>query len=291
MPKLNFGYLSLVTVLCFLLTAPVCEASFEEVTTVSFQSLCQGDIAWGDFDNDGLTDVAISGIEFTSEYGQRYFTKIYRNEGDGTFTDINANLPDVRWGALAWGDFNNDGLLDLAVTGARLPSEGDPITCIYRNDGNGIFTDINAGLPGMINSSAAWGDFNNDGLLDLAVCGTSSESTWTTKIFKNEGNGVFSDIDAAVPGVYGGQIAWGDSNNDGYIDLAICGRANTGPIAAIYLNKNGDGDFVDSGVTLSGAETGAALAWGDYNSDGHLDLVIAGTSQYGRITRIYRNNG
>jgi len=240
-------------------------------------------VAWGDFNGNGRLDLAVSG--WTAYDGVKH-TKIYRNNGDGTFTDIDAGLTGVSSGALAWGDFNGNGLLDLAVSGL---SDSGRITKIYRNNGNGTFTDINAGLPGVI-GSIVWGDFNNNGLLDLAISGATgtSSSERITRIYRNNGDETFTDINAGLTGLSSWSVvAWGDFNGNGLLDLAISGFYTEGAthnITKIYRN-NGDGSF--TGVESGLPQVRGSVAWGDFNNNGKLDLAVSYSSE----TKIYTNKG
>jgi hypothetical protein len=249
-------------------------------------------VAWGDYDNDGDLDFAICGR--ISEK-LKWISRIYRNNGDNTFTDIGAGLPAGDNGSLAWGDYDNDGDLDLAISVYHIEGGSYWTTRIYKNSGNDTFTNINAGLPGVCYSSLAWGDYDNDGDLDLALCGypgwdsAKDAPGRITRIYRNNGDNTFTDIGAELPNVLDGSLAWGDYNNDGYLDLAISGTygySGTGSdfITRIYRN-NGNGGFTYA-VGLTGV-TDSSLAWGDYDNDGDLDLAVAGWP----YSKIYRNNG
>ncbi len=241
------------------------------LTSVQYSAL-----AWGDYDNDGDLDLAIAGNS-----GDTYISKIYRNDG-GTFTDIGAGLTGVRDGSLAWGDYDNDGDLDLAIAGY---SSGGCVSKIYRNT-NGVFTDIGVGLTGVQCSSLAWGDYDNDGDLDLALAGYSDIAR-TSKIYQNI-NGIFTDIGAGLTGVALASLAWGDYDNDGDLDLAIAGSDGSHGVSKIYRNTNGV--FADIGAGLAGFYS-CSIAWGDYDNDGDLDLAVAGSSvNYLYVSKIYRNN-
>ena len=112
------------------------------------------------------------------------------------------------------------------------------------------FSDAGSLLPPLANSTAAWGDYDNDGLPDLLLSGTLPSSAAVTRIYHNNGDGSFSTVSAGLPGVAGGAAAWGDYDNDGKLDLVLIGSTSSGSIAKIYHNT-GSG-FADSGVSLPG---------------------------------------
>ena len=188
----------------------------------------------------------------------------------GSFVDIAADLPGVDRCSLSWGDYDNDGDLDLALAGDTGPTF---ITKIYRND-NGNFVDINAGLVGVAFCSLAWGDYDNDGDLDLALAGNTG-STRVSKIYRND-NGSFVDINAELPGVDYCSLAWGDYDNDGDLDLALVGHTGSERLSRIY--RNDKGSFVDISAGLTGV-SGGAVAWADFDNDGDLDIVVAGEGE------------
>ncbi len=239
-----------------------------------------GQATWGDYDNDGFQDVAIAGYSAGAP-----LARIYHNNGDGTFTDINASLTPVGYAALAWGDFNNDGRLDLLLTGNP---GGQLVSQIYRNEGHGVFTNVNAGLVGVYQGSVAWGDYNNDGWLDILLTGDTGAYTTTSRIYRNEGNGTFTDIGAAIASAGTSSAAWGDYNNDGRLDILLTGSGNTfdsGRFTQIYRN-DGNGVFTALDPGLPAVRYGS-VAWGDYDNDGRLDVLLTG---YGNAA-VYRNNG
>ncbi|TLY30614.1 MAG: hypothetical protein E6K56_06665 [Ignavibacteria bacterium] len=196
--------------------------------------------AFADYDNDGDQDLLITGLTDNYIAGN---TKLYRND-KGVFHWVPTDLPPVWAAGVAWGDYDNDGYLDLAITG-RLSNvyPEQPITRIYRND-HGHFVDSGIRLIDVDFSAVAWGDFDNDGDLDLVVTGTPDlGATVVTKIYRNDGNGVFTDMDVAIPGTSYSSLAWGDYNGDGYLDLAISGFTNGGATTRIYRNNLGSGTF------------------------------------------------
>jgi len=237
-------------------------------------------MVWGDYDNDGDLDIL-----FTGYTGSVYFSRVYRNDGAGLFSDISAGLKEVWQGSVAWGDYDNDGDLDILLTGL----DGvDPIARVYRNDGAGGFIDISAELTGVRSSSVAWGDYDNDGDLDILLTGDSG-SGFLSRVYRNDGAGVFTDISAGITGVCYSSVAWGDYDNDGDLDILLTGyTSGFEGISRVY--RNDGGAFTDIGAGVSGVSFGS-VAWGDYDNDGDLDILLTGDSGSGLISRVYRNDG
>ena len=244
-------------------------------------------VAWGDYDGDGDLDALVTGL---GRIG--YSTKIYRNDGDGVFTDINAWFPGIRYGtAVAWGDYDNDGDLDLLIAGESVQQE--LFARIYRNDGSGVFTDIGASLPDLWNyPSVAWGDYNNDGNLDILLTGLTG---WTaperiSRIYRNNGDGSFADIHASLEGVYYGAAMWGDYDNDGDLDILITGKGANGGVTRLYRNDGAD-TFSDIHAPFPPLNESAA-AWGDSDNDGDLDIILSSTPDYTYYARywLFRND-
>jgi hypothetical protein len=194
-------------------------------------------------------------------------------------------LPAVAEGSAAWGDYDNDGKLDILLTGS---SGSVSISKIYRNEGNGVFTDINAGLTGVFYSCLAWGDYDNDGKLDILLAGDTGSSN-IAKIYQNDGNGVFTDIEAGLTGVAACSVAWGDYNNDGALDILLTGNDSSySPVAKAYQNDGGD-IFTDINAGLTGVYD-SSVAWGDYDNDGAMDILLTGDTGSAHIAKIYHNN-
>jgi len=252
----------------------------------SIVGVSDGSVAWGDYDNDGDLDLLITG----NNNGTR-ISKIYRNDGNGSFVDIGAALTGVDNSSVAWGDYDGDGDLDILLTGSTGSAS---ISKVYRNDGNGVFTDIGAGLTGVAaggvgGGSAAWGDYDNDGDLDILISGSDGTNNFT-KVYRNDGNGVFTDIGAPLPGVIG-SVAWGDYDNDGDLDIALAGFDGTNRIGKVY--RNDGGTFVDTFAAIARMSS-CSLAWGDYDNDGDLDLLMAGAVTNGGgilpTSSVFRND-
>ncbi len=193
-------------------------------------AIYQCSLAWGDYDSDGDLDLALAGLDSSiTRVG-----KVYSNDG-GVFTDIGAGLTAVYTCSLAWGDYDSDGDLDLALAGGWYDGTGHNDSKADRNDG-GAFADIGAGLTGVRWCSLAWGDYDNDGDLDLALAGSQ-----VSKIYRNDG-GVFTDIGAGLVGVRYCSLAWGDYDSDGDLDLALAGGWYDGTWhyeSKVYRNDGG----------------------------------------------------
>jgi uncharacterized membrane protein YeaQ/YmgE (transglycosylase-associated protein family) len=153
------------------------------------------------------------------------------------------------------------------------------------------FVDIGAALAGVGYSSAAWGDYDNDGDLDILLTG-SSAGIRVSKVYRNDGGGAFSDINAPLTGVMRSSVAWGDYDNDGDLDILLAGATGgypiTNPVSKIYRN-DGAGTFTDIGAALVAVDE-CSLAWGDYDNDGDLDILLTGLAG-APTSQVYRNDG
>ncbi len=252
-----------------------------------------GAVAWGDYDNDGLLDILLTGLDTNGQF----ISQVWRNTGNG-FVNINAGLPGVAYNSVAWGDYDNDGRLDILLAGiTNTLNNGFPgVAEVWRNTGSG-FTNINAGLPGIWYGSSAWGDYDNDGRLDVLLTGSSnSDFSADTELWRNTGSG-FTPISTGLPGIMLGSIAWGDYDNDGQSDIAFIGATDlsaSGITAGIWRNT-GSGFTNLTGTGLPGTEYGS-LAWGDYDNDGRLDILVTGATGFdtnsnpgGFISQVWRN--
>ena len=234
---------------------------------------------FADYDNDGWLDLFVIGSDDRAH--------VFRNTGDGTFTDQTAKaaISDVR--GMEKGifvDLDHDGDLDLLLVG----SAG---IRAYRNNLDGSFTDATTsfGLTGGAASDADFADLDGDGRTDLIVMGAAG-----TKLFHNGGAQRFSDITAAagLSASRGSTAVVGDYNNDGFLDIFVAGGARS---AEFWINK-GDGSFTrdtraNSAATTIGP-TAAATAFFDYDNDGWLDVVIAATTGTGTPDLfVLRNDG
>lgn len=240
-----------------------------------FGSLATVALAWGDVDNDGDLDLAVgNGI-----LGPEQANYLYINNGDGSFT-ARAEFGEGQSDSLVWGDFDNDGDLDLAVGNGGFASVEQ--NYLYVNDGFGNF-DGRAEFGADDTTVVAWGDANNDGLLDLAV---GQFNNGQDLLYINKGDGTFEEQPA-----FGARdtntLAWGDYDNDGDLDLVV-GSGDFGSADQNYLYVNqGDGTFVE--FAAFGLGSTDSVAWADYDGDGDLDLAV-GNEHHPTTNYFYENN-
>src|SRR6185503_18528917 len=147
---------------------------------------------------------------------------------------------------------------------------------ILRNDGSHTFTDISgtASLTGVSSGSAAWGDYDNDGKLDLLITGTTGSAA-STRLYHNDGGNSFSFVPTSLAASERGAAAWGDVDGDDDLDVVLTGctdDACSGRLAELYHNDGG-GTFVQLTVTPSALrpESDGTAIWGDYDIDGNPD--------------------
>jgi len=287
-----------------------------------------GGVGFFDCDNDGRLDIVVTNGSSVDRYsaGGDLMVTLYHQGADGKFTNISeqAGLTVKGWGmGVAVADFDNDGNLDLFVTGYGH-------SALYRGLGNCKFEDVTekAGLGGITGfaTGAAWGDYDRDGNVDLFVsryvhvdmnhlpafgsdekfcrfkgvlvqCGPWGMPGEGDYLFHNRGNGTFEDVSKKA-GMddpqhrYGLGAIWADYDNDGWPDLFLANDA--GP-NFLYHNRH-DGTFDEvgmlSGVALGndGQELGSmGVDFADYDHDGKLDLFV--TNYTDQVNNLYRNLG
>jgi hypothetical protein len=284
-------------------------------------------VAFYDYDNDGWLDIYIvNGTRLEGfPAGQEPSSHLFKNNRDGTFTDVTvkAGLVHTGWGqAVCIGDYDNDGFDDLFTTyfGKNI---------LYHNNGDGTFTDVSekAGVAGdgkRWNTGCTFVDYDRDGRLDLFVanyidmdlktapvpesgpclykgvmvaCGPPGLVGGKNILYHNNGDGTFSDVSEkagifSASGTYGLGVLAADLDNDGWPDIYV---ADDSTASALYQNKK-NGTFVDiateAGCALSAdgkPQAGMGIAAADYDLDGNLDLVK--TNFAGDTPSLYHNLG
>jgi len=285
-----------------------------------------GGVALLDYNNDGLLDIFFTNgasIPSLDKSDQRYWNRLYRNNGDGTFTDVteSAGLKGKCYsmGAAA-ADYDNDGFTDLYVTGYNCNQ-------LFHNNGDGTFTDVTdkAGVGGIIprygkawSVAAGWFDYNNDGLLDLfvvnylnydiksaslcvqqglpAYCSPVDFLGTPNILYRNNGDGTFTDVsqqshisDFVGKGM---GLSFADYDGDGFTDIFV----SNDTLQNYLLHNNGDGTFSEVGLqagvaynSFGDAVAGMGTDFRDLDNDGKPDIFE--TAMFGEGFPIYHNLG
>jgi len=291
----------------------------------TFETMAGG-VAVFDYNNDGLLDIfftngaAIPSLEKT---GPEYWNRLFRNNGDGTFTDVTekAGLKGIGYSmGVAAADYDNDGFVDLYVTGVNRNQ-------LFHNNGDGTFTDVTekAGVTGIIpkygkawSIAAGWLDYNNDGRLDLfvvnylnydiktatlcrnqglpAYCSPVDFLGMPNILYRNNGDGTFTDVsEPSHISKYVGKamgLAFDDYDDDGFTDIFV----SNDTFENYLLHNNGDGTFTNvalsAGVAYNAfgnAIAGMGAEFVDINNDGLPDIFE--TAMFGEGFPLYRNLG
>ena len=240
----------------------------------------EGGADWGDYDNDGYLDLLITG---TTNNGAT--TRLYRNTDNG-FVDANLGFKALDLASLKWGDYDNDGDLDFVVTGR---GDGDTHNSILYTNTGAVFEGDASQLPGVLEGSVDWGDYDNDGDLDLLLTGLLGSLDNFAGVFRNDG-GRFTDIEAGLTGIRRGGIAWVDYDVDGDLDILTTGRIDNVINRRTFLYSNDEGVFTPESTPFPDVDL-SSVAWGDYDEDGDPDLLITGTTGSEFVARVFRNDG
>ncbi len=276
-----------------------------------------------DYDNDGWPDIYIANgasVPSLSKIDRSYFGRLFRNNADGTFTDVTARAGIGGSGfsmGVAAADYDNDGWPDLFVTGVGFNT-------LYHNRGDGTFEDVSerAGLRrnGGWTIAAGWFDYDNDGLLDLfvvryvvwdpaaepycgdprpgfrAYCHPKLYASLPNALYHNEGNGTFRDVSSESGiGAYAGKgmgVVFGDYDGDGPLDVFVANDS----VPNFLFHNEGGGHFREVGVEAGVAfnEDGVAASsmgadFRDYDNDGREDLLV--TALTNERFELFRNLG
>ena len=145
-----------------------------------------------------------------------------------------------------------------------------------------VFTETTSSITGYSNGKTAWGDYDNDGDLDILICGLDDEGTPESKIYRNDGNGNFTDqTHIGLIGLADGDCGWQDYDGDGYLDILLTGADQADiPQSVIYRNTGSNSFTRQTGIVLTGLFNGSA-DWGDYDNDGDPDIL---TVSYTHLT-------
>lgn len=268
-----------------------------DLSEVAASSGLGGSVAGGNPHGVGVGFVDIDGDTFHDIVlitGEGTDSQVYRNNGDGTFSDftddsnIGTILENVDGYSVASADYDRDGDLDLYV-GAM------PRDFLLRNNGSGVFTDVttaagaggpNSTQPNSSSKIVAWGDYDNDGLMDIAVSSSTFDSgrasTANAYLLRNLGNGQFSDVSAAsgiaaAPDGNPCAMMWSDFDSDGDQDLWIWNDRNPPDNRALLRNDGSQFTDITESSRIDEVDSGNPMGidGADVDHDGHLDYYIS----------------
>ncbi len=291
----------------------------------TFETMAGG-VALFDYDNDGFLDVFFTNgaaIPSLEKSDPSYFNRLFHNNHDGTFTDVTekAGLQGAGYSiGVAAGDYDNDGFVDLYITGVNRNQ-------LLHNNGNGTFTDLTekAGVMGVIpkygkawGANAGWFDYDNDGRLDLFVADYLNYDMKTASpcvqagipaycspvgflgtpniLYHNNGDGTFTDVsEQSHIAQYVGKamgLAFADYDNDGFTDIFV----SNDTFQNFLFHNNGNGTFTEVGITAGVAYNafgnvvaGMGTDFRDLDNDGKPDIFQ--TAMFGEGFPIYKNLG
>jgi len=274
-----------------LIAAPASSQTFIKITdtanpiaTDPVSAMTFAGASWMDFDNDGRVDLFVANVA------------LYRNLGGGAFAKIVIPGNNGRFG-ISWADIDNDGDLDLAA--ASVTGLGG--SRLFRNQGAAGFERVLTGAwadsLGLSGWACAWGDYDADGLVDLAITGFGS-ATLRNKLLHNLGNASFvrdTTTDVTVDPAPHTVPSWSDFDLDGDLDLSIGAGPANGSLGPDYFYRNlGPGttprlDRITTGALATDIRDGQICNWIDYDNDGDLDVYI--TNYLNQSNHLYRNDG
>ncbi|MEP0263044.1 FG-GAP-like repeat-containing protein [Dokdonia sp.] len=234
--------------------------------------------SWGDYDKDGFLDLFLVSRFFDSD---SKFNTLYKNNGDGTFTDVSITANLIQENSLSfcssWIDYDNDGWQDIYISNDKIQNEN----ILYHNNGDGTFTNVAeaAGAAIAIDAmSTTIGDYNKDGWLDIYVANTQEGNAF----LKNNGDGTFIDV-AYENGTLFESVAWSsvflDADNDADLDLYVSAsvtNVDSGQLSAAYYDNDGFGLYtIPENI---GLEEDVSISYGnaigDVDNDGKYDIAV-----------------
>ena len=265
------------------------KGGYTQMSELPFEKLSRSSVAFADIDGDKDQDLLLSGFHSKSFKG---ITKLYLNDGKGSFTEVKeAGLQGVDFGAIAFADVDNDQDQDIFITGTDAAFKN--VALLYLNDGKGRFQETEINVAGVARGAVAFADVDGDQYKDLLVTGVDAQFKPTTILYKNQGNGNFSSVsNTSFVGVQGSSLAFADIDGDNDMDVLVAGLSKKLGATTILYENDGTGSFqLVKDSPFEGIRDGA-LAFGDFDGDNDLDVLIAGLDKNKKnVATLYQNNG
>lgn len=250
---------------------------FTEVVGTPFEPAFYSSVAFADVDGDNDLDLFLSGRD-SLNFGS--IATLYTNDGLGNFTEVmGTNLVECDFGAIAFADVDGDNDPDLLITGEGYTEH---VAKLYTNNGSGVFTEA-MGTPftGVSNSFVGFADMDGDNDLDVLISGSDANGTGLTKLYTNDGTGVFTEVTgtpfaSVQPGEDGIGIA--DVDGDGDLDVLVTGAFGFFMYTTKLYTNDGTGVFTEASGT-SFEPLAGAIAFADIDGDSDQDFLFLGYNQ------------
>ncbi|MDN5201886.1 FG-GAP-like repeat-containing protein [Fulvivirgaceae bacterium BMA10] len=239
-----------------------------------------GSSEWIDYNSDGLLDIFINGFKIGDE--DINHGTIFRNEGDNSLVKAEiSKFTRVLYGDQDWGDYNNDGHLDLILIGTTSGFNSENVTKIYKNLGNDSFVEINHSLPRISRGNVYWIDLDMDGDKDIFLMGLDSELNFLANVYENKGNDTFEASTEVYSGGSGrinfnkNSSVWADFDNDGDSDGILGYSSKTGGYGVKLFENLGNLNFNEIKVQLPQYNY-TSIDIFDFDNDNFLDIAMSG---------------
>lgn len=232
--------------------------------------LYRGDAAMADFNMDNAPDLLITGENASGDKK----SILYKNNKNGTFSEVSVSLPLLSYSSVAWLDVENDGDMDFFMAGQDTANAF--ISVIYINNRNEAFQAVTVtGVPPFSNGSVAMADLNRDNFPDLVAGGIDENNNYFSDVYLGTGKGTFVAQNTNLPPLAFNRVSTPDFNADGYADIAISGISRTNVRTTKIYRNNLGAAFLPISSTFSNVDNGG-IAWGDVDNDGFADVFFCG---------------
>lgn len=263
-------------------------------SNVGLEGIRGDNFCWGDYDNDGYEDLLVNWNNLNTQLPEYFTSRLFKNNGPPywDFTEVTLSTGINKRGYCSWGDYDNDGYLDIYMG----DNNDDSHDHLWHNNGDGTFTDVTGSAGGVTDPyptlAVGWADYDNDGFLDIyALNWRDLDNVWyPDTLWHNNGDGTFSDVtisagvDESGNPAAGMGFTWGDYNDDAWPDIYVGNYL----LRANYLYENQkDGTFVDVGpdkgveghATRRGTDQyyghSPGSAFADFDNDEVMDLWVS----------------